>query len=66
MKKDVRATYKPSKRAQVLIEWILLEHPELDNSVSAAINYALEMLAPPETQDDDLLAASGNDSTESH
>ena len=44
MKKDTRATYKPSKAAIEYIEVIKKNHPEL-KGVSAIINYALQQTA---------------------
>jgi len=49
MKKDGRATYKPSAGAAELIAVILAAHPEFDGSVSAAINWALMVAVIEET-----------------
>ena len=49
MKRDGRATYKPSAGAAELIAVILAAHPEFDGSVSAAINWALMVAVIEET-----------------
>ena len=55
MGKDVRATYKPNKTAQDRIDRICEQFPQLHNSVSAVINWALLILEQAIETSDELV-----------